>query len=369
MTDEFTVRNIENEDWPSVQKIKKEVGLSHISPSIQEKKFSDSNPTKKELSFSDGLVLEKENLIVGFIGTIPVKYRLQNNDYYAVTASAFAVLPEFRNLSLKLVSSYLNNKSNIDVFINSTAIDTAETIFKMFKFKRIPQKEYNKALFLVLNERRFIESFLQKKDFSKIVSKIFSVLISPLLYIYQLINKTLFFTNPQKVKEINIDEYSKNLDALWEYKTSNEPSILYGYRNSNFLKWHFSKLSNNDYHIFGYFNKNILEGYLIVKNEDEKKIGLKRLRIIDIFVKDNSNNIIDNLLYYAHKFSKNKNYHIIEMIGFPDFIRERFQKLKPFSRLLPSWPFLYRAENELLKERLQNEDYWYASPFDGDASF
>ena len=60
-----------------------------------------------------------------------------------------------------------------------------------------------------------------------------------------------------------------------------------------------------------------LDGYLIVKNQDEKKIGLKRLRIVDIFVKDDSNNIIDNLLYFALKFSKDNNYHIIEMIGFP----------------------------------------------------
>ena len=56
------------------------------------------------------------------------------------------------------------------------------------------------------------------------------------------------------------------------------------------------------------------------------------------------------------------------MIGFPDFIRKRF-KTHPFSRLLPSWPFLFRAENKILKEKLQYEDFWYASPFDGDASF
>lgn len=368
MTDELRIRNVQNEDWPSVQEIKKKVGLNYISPSVQ-KKFSKSNPTKKGLNFSDGLVLEEKNRIVGFIGTIPVKYKFQNNDYYAVTASAFAVLPEFRNLSLKLVSSYLNNKSNIDIFINSTAVDTAEPIFKIFKFDRIPQKEYSTALFLVFNERGFIESFLRKKKFSKIVSKIFSVLISPFFYIYQFINGTHFFTKTYKVKEISINEYSENFDALWEYKTLNQPNVMYGYRNSDFLTWHFSKLSNNDYNIFGYFNNNKLDGYLIVKNQDEKKIGLKRLRIVDIFVKDDSNNIIDNLLYFALKFSKDNNYHIIEMIGFPVFIRKRFKKLNPFSRLLPSWPFLFRAENEILKEKLQYEDFWYASPFDGDASF
>ena len=34
MTDELRIRNVQNEDWPSVQEIKK-VGLNYISPSVQ----------------------------------------------------------------------------------------------------------------------------------------------------------------------------------------------------------------------------------------------------------------------------------------------------------------------------------------------
>ena len=39
MTDELRIRNVQNEDWRSVQEIKKKVGLNYINPSVQ-KKFS-----------------------------------------------------------------------------------------------------------------------------------------------------------------------------------------------------------------------------------------------------------------------------------------------------------------------------------------
>ena len=96
---------------------------------------------------------------------------------------------------------------------------------------------------------------------------------------------------------------------------------------------------------------------------------MRRLRIVDVFVENDQNDVISNLLFSAFEFAKENNYALLEMIGFPEYIRDQFNTNKAFSRIIPSWPFLYRALTKNLKETLKNKATWYASPYDGDASF
>ena len=60
--------------------------------------------------------------------------------------------------------------------------------------------------------------------------------------------------------------------------------------------------------------------------------------------------------------------HILELVGFPARIRARFAAGQAYMRPLPVWQFWYKAVSKKLHERLQDEDVWYGSSYDGDAS-
>ena len=98
------------------------------------------------------------------------------------------------------------------------------------------------------------------------------------------------------------------------------------------------------------------------------KIGLKRDRIVDLFVENDDINTIDQLIRASYDHAKKEGASILEMIGFPEFVRSRFAIGNPYSRTLPNWPYFYKTINASCRKVLKSEGVWYASPFDGDAS-
>ena len=65
MTDELRIRNVQNEDWRSVQEIKKKVGLNYINPSVQKISLNQSN--KKGVEFFRWLSFRREKSYCSWI--------------------------------------------------------------------------------------------------------------------------------------------------------------------------------------------------------------------------------------------------------------------------------------------------------------
>jgi hypothetical protein len=74
------------------------------------------------------------------------------------------------------------------------------------------------------------------------------------------------------------------------------------------------------------------------------------------------------LLVETYEYAKDSGSHTLEVLGFPQFIRNICLEWKPYSREYPACPFLYKASDQALHAELANENAWYACPYDGDTT-
>ena len=93
---------------------------------------------------------------------------------------------------------------------------------------------------------------------------------------------------------------------------------------------------------------------------DNKEIGLKRMKIVDIQtssnIEENTSNLIANAIMYARK----QEVHILELTGFGKNIREQALKMNPYIRTLSYSPFFYKIISEKLKNVFSDEIKWDA---------
>ena len=131
-----TIREVSFKDWDIVQELRVRVGLSPLTPERQRQSWETNPAMLNRPGSSNGWVMESNGKIVGYLGSIPMLFRFENNDITAAAASSFAVDPDHRSSCLKLTAAFLNQK-NIDLFLVTTANPEAEQIFRFFKVKSI----------------------------------------------------------------------------------------------------------------------------------------------------------------------------------------------------------------------------------------
>ena len=75
-----------------------------------------------------------------------------------------------------------------------------------------------------------------------------------------------------------------------------------------------------------------------------------------------------SMLEAAYRYAMNDGSHVLEVMGFPQNIRQVFLKSRPYFRRGPNLSYYFRAGDSEIQSELQHADAWYACPFDGDAS-
>ena len=135
------------------------------------------------------------------------------------------------------------------------------------------------------------------------------------------------------------------------------------------LEWHFGRgIKKKIISVLTLSNENNLNGYIVIMRSDNKEIGLKRMKIVDIQtssnIEEDTNNLIANAIVYARK----RGVHILELTGFGKNIREQALKTNPYVRTLSYSPFFYKIMSEKLKNVFSDDVEWDANLFDGDGS-
>ncbi len=102
--------------------------------------------------------------------------------------------------------------------------------------------------------------------------------------------------------------------------------------------------------------------------EDEVGIGLKRLRIADLFVETNDEVVVNDLLSAAYEYGREQGCHILEWVGMPTDLRQIAHRHSPFIRTLPTWPLYYKTMDVGLTSSLERQTAWYIAPYDGDTT-
>jgi hypothetical protein len=367
----ISIREVQFSDFEQVSALNLRLGQGPDSPENWRRLWVD-NPALADGKGSSpiGWMLQTSSgEVVGFIGTIPQQYEFEGNALRAAATCRFAVESAYRGSSHLLVMSYFRQK-NVDLFLNTTATVEAGKMMLAHKAAPLPQRDYDSILFWVLDPRRFT-----KEVFRKLGVK--SFLTGPASAVASLAVKGDAATRGRAkraahtkytIKEISIRDMGQDFSQLWADAAS-APARLSAKRCVEIMRWHFDPPHNRrKVSVLACTSGNDLAGYAIVRHEQEMEVGLRRSLIADMMLRDNDPMVLEHLLVAACQSSKASGSHVLEAMGFPQSIRQNLMKFKPYTRKYPASPFFYKAPDKKLHEALANENAWYASPYDGDAT-
>jgi hypothetical protein len=364
------LRQAEMNDFAAVAKLASRLGQGSDSEANWRRLWLDNPTVKSGLAPARiGWVLEAGSEVVGFLGNIPLLCELEGKTLVAAATCRFAVAPEFRALSHLLVASFLRQK-DVDLFLNTTATPAAAKIMVASKASVVPQPDYGKVLFWILNRRRFVETVLRRVGFN-------SRLLAPVSAaggVSLAVEMAMRRKSPAAgisnltIQEHGIDNLPADIDQFFQDAVAGK-SVLFSQRNSETLRWHFTPPeSRRVSRAFVCRDGETIKGYTVVRQEREKDTGLVRSLLADLIADNHNPLVIQQLFTAAYNYSKASSSDVLEVVGFPSAVRKVLNRWKPYTREYPACPYYFKARDKDLHQQLQSPSVWYACPYDGDAT-
>lgn len=360
------VREATISDFNAISEVVRRSGLSAPNYTDWARLWND-NPFRSEVPAPTGWLLESEARgIVGTFSNIVRMYNYNGERVRVASASAWAVDPPYRTAAVLLAKQFFSQK-NIDVFLNTTASAAAAEIFKAFRCSEIPDPSYRQVLFWVTDHAGFAGSVLQKLRAPGIPGLTLAVEMG--LRCQDLVRRPR--VQFRRVDTCLLSRFDQRFDAFWDILRARGDRFL-AVRTAEALTWQFRPfLEDKSAVILAAMEGQAVLGYMIMRRGDDEKLGLRRLRVVDIQTVRDEADIILSLMVAALEHAARLKVHVVEAVGFHKSKRGVLELLNPQRRVYPSCPYVYKVKKgcEPLRDALQNSDVWDASQFDGDASF
>jgi len=365
-----TLRDAQFSDFRAVKELKQRWGWNPDSMENWERLWRHNPALDKPQSERPmGWVLEAKGEVIGYLGNISLLYRYGDRTLTAVTGHGFVVEPLYRAASVSLIAAFFRQKS-VDLCLATTAIEAVGKMARAFKSEPVPQPDCETVLFWVLRSFPFAEAVTKKLDLKPPLSTVGRVLV----WLGVGADKVARRRWPKRssghlaISEIAISEIGDDFQDLWIAKLNEGPRLLAD-RSPATLKWHFNIPGDTGTtHVMCCRDNGELLGYIIVRNGSMQQDGLKRSIIADILVKQDDPGVLKALFLAAYEHAKRSGGDVLEIMGFPQNVREVCLLWKPYRRSYPACPFYYKAADPVLHRTLSDARLWYATPFDGDAT-
>jgi hypothetical protein len=363
-------REVQLSDWKAVASLKSRWGLTADSLENWER-FWRSNPAVRASSspLSMGWVLETEDRIVGYLGSIPLLYRYGDRRLIATVATGFVMEPAFRGLGFRLIAAFYQQK-NVDLFLNTTAIESVGRLTRAFRAEPLPQQDYETVLFWVFNARAFAKAVVNKFGMSGGIGCTARILGSAIVKTETTVSRR----GPRRMKEGlrvtegSLSEIGELFEVLWQKQLVGESRLLAD-RSPASLRWHFTIPGDrSETKVLCCRVGSELKGYAILRIVQDSGTGLIRCNLADLLVEKDDSGVAKSLLCAAFGVARKSGSHVFEVLGFPGEIRQILMRWKPYSRKYPACPFFFKARDPKFQALLAAQSAWYATPFDGDTT-
>lgn len=316
-----------------------------------------------------GWVLEASQEIVGFLGSIPLQYEFRGTVLQAAATCRFAVDPAYRAFSHLLVVPFFRQK-NVDLFLNTTATAAAAKMMTALKASPMPHSDYGNVLFWVLDARHFAKAMMEKMGVRTPLRGAGSAVAALALKVDRAIRgrDPCATSSKYRIQKLSVWDTGPEFDQLWSGYTQQSPELR-AKRNREIVRWHFDPPGNRrSAVVLGCYAGNELLGYAVVRHEPISAGELRRSLVADLLVRQDNPEVVEQLFAAACGDARDAGCHVLEVMGFPDRIRQIAQRWKPYVRRYPAHPFFFKARDRRLHETLLEKDVWYACPFDGDTT-
>ena len=370
-TNDCIVREVQFSDYAAVRDVVIRNGLATQWPMDCWVGLWQENPAMPQNQpMPIGWVLEQAGEIGGYLGNIPMHYQFQGKRLLAAAAHKFAVNVDYRSQTLRLVAAFFAQK-NVDLFLNTSANAPSASVFRMCKSEQIPQPDYDKALFWIVNTSGLVESVLRNRGYGSVLATAGGAVLTPALKIDGLLRRRGPLAGSAALGTSVLEPHGigDEFDEFWQRTVAERHQCLLADRSRLALRWHFGNLgaSARQAKFVCARRASKLVGYAVLISEDSRGSGLRRSHIADLIAENDDPRVIDTLLNAAFRQARAEGRHILELIGFPARIRNRLAAGHAYTRQLQSWMFWYKAAPSL-RERCKDGNVWYGCLYDGDAS-
>ena len=313
-----------------------------------------------------GWVVERaDKEMVGYLGNIPFLYEIGGRRLLVCAAHAWVVDARYRPYALALLNLYFSQK-NVDLFLNSTVGPASVESFGVFQSSRVPVGDWDRSVFWITNGPGFLAAWLREKEIPYPKPLSYGLAVGLALRRALSIRPLSRIGCGQKLQLCR--NFDGRFDTFWESLRKNNPNLLLAVRSREMLEWHFRyPLRNNEAWILTAGTDPIV-AYAIFLRQDNPKVGLTRMRLVDYQALDGSTTVLVPMLAWALEKCSREGVHMLECLGLRTEYRRAIAELAPYERKLPCWMFFYKAPDSRLEERLKAPDAWDPAPFDGDAS-
>jgi hypothetical protein len=276
-----------------------------------------ANPAYTD-QFPRGWILENDTSIVGFIGNIPVKFRIGREVKTAVASVTWYVVPSVRGLfSIRLFTEFLKQK-NVSLFLYNTDNKDIIPILSRYKFKEYTLPRFQTKYYLMLQRsnmdfivRKFLINEDSEEDLTSLtellaVFKRFGLLMCAYLFQKPVIRRDVL---PDKDYTTSLCTFCDDtFSRIWEpFLQACDVTLS---RDTQTLNWiYFSSIEPNKRVVIQCRRSrdNSLAGYMVFDIFRKTTSDVGKMQLMDLCLGDKDPRVMASLLSYAIEIGKQHN--------------------------------------------------------------
>jgi hypothetical protein len=367
------VREARFEDYGGIAALEERYGLFTTPEADWRRRWQDNPAIQGESEpWPIGWVIETEaEKIVGFFGNIPMAYEIDGERVLAAATNSWVVDDDHRGQALNLLSRFLA-QPGVNLFLSTTANSETTKAMIAFKTKKTPQPDCDEALFWITGYTGFGRALAAKAGVP--LGGVFGSLAG---LGFGVADAVLGRPSAEVVEGCRLTAaFDDRFDQFWQ-RLRARPGTLRLVRDSATMNWHFNRFLADDRAWIVTCETpgettGTLAGYAVFVRQDNDAIGLTRALLVDIQVDiengDDDADVLRRLFLAGLGECRARGLHVLEAIGLAATKRDVLKRLSPWTRRLPTWPYLYKARDAAMADILSNPACWDIGHIDGDAS-
>jgi len=318
-----------------------------------------------------GWVLESPaDGIVGFVGQVPVRIKIAEQEIVGASGSGFGVLPAYRNYSL-ILSKQLMDWGNKHFLINTTANEISSTLNQAMGMNQIPVKDFSQRLLWLLRPEVAVNEAVSRSRLKALkgLTEQFpgAYLLKGIARFWLVRHRRLEFACP-KLSVEPVVSFTEEFNELWE-KNKQDFNIT-TVRDCAFLTWRHCQVTSlvGRTFVFACRDHGQLRGYIALQARSHESGYLPGHYVVtDLFYERARRDVLHNLMNYAFEFAKAQDCSIFQVSGFSNEVVEELKQQRPYIRKDKSCPCFYKGRTDL-EAKLREEKRWWPSGADGDSN-
>ena len=333
------IRSIDTTELPRLLDLLIEGFPSH-SATIWERRFETwwkDNPMLSSGLAAGWVLEERESGIVGFMGSIPVKFLINGEKGIAVAASSWYVRPAFRGVhSLSFLWAFLRQPGP-DLFLSTTPTGVVENILHQVGFTSLDFPSSKTEYWLVLRPERILSRLLLKRAVAKRSGRLLMAGVSPLSLAWRL----MYLPKARKLAEFKSQRYQCSLSSscddsfteLWEKNRKQQTTTLY--RDAETLNWLLtSRVPDEGRFLIKCADaaSGETKGYMVFDLDHPAGTAARFMQLKDIYTPGINEEALLSMMSYAMKVAAEKDVALVKLWSADAFDERIFKKHIPFQK-------------------------------------